>query len=383
MKNIFNIIINLFDLVKKELSVILTSFSIMTVIIAGNIIYAFFYPSPYLNDILLKQKIAVVDDDVSSFSRQLIFNANASSKIQIIANTSMQEAKQLIEQNKIYGILYIPKDFEKNAINSSIPKLYYMANNSYFLIYSNILEGLNNAANALDFENKKRLFNSQTIKQEKELLKIEFIPLYNPSVGYLNYILAVILIFILHQTILISCGILCGMQVQQYNQGKREYFSSVNPFWLIFSRISAFIIIYFPLFLFYFGFIYDFYNLTTFAGKLELICFGVVFIVSASSFGIFIGFIFNRREYPPQIVLVMSMPLLFALGVIWPNENIPYWIKFFMDFIPITASINGFLKINQFSADFSKIWGEFLHLFLLGTLYSLASYLILRKRFSK
>lgn len=368
----------IFDLILKELRVILTSFSIMTVIIAGNIIYAFFYPSPYLNDVLLKQKVAVVDEDKSTSSRNLIFNANASPKVQIVSNTSMQEAKQMLSNNQIYGILYIPKDFEKNAIKATLPKVYYMANNSYFLIYSNVIEGLNNATNALDFKTTQKLFMSES--SIKDMLKINFNALYNPSLGYLNYILAVILIFILHQTMLISCGILCGTQLQQYAQGKRDYFSSSNPMLLIFARISAFIVIYFPLFLFYFGFVYEFYNLNTLAKNLELILFGIMFIVAASSFGIFLGFSFSRREYTPQIVLVMSMPLLFGLGVIWPNEMIPSYIKFFMDFIPITASVDGFLKLNQLGADFSDIWGEFVHLFLLSCAYALASYLILRKR---
>lgn len=400
---------DLFDLISKELKIILTSFSIMTVIIAGNVLYAFFYPSPYLNDVLLKQKIAVVDEDRTQKSREFIFNANAHIRTEIIANTSMQNAKNMLLQNEIYGILYIPQDFEKNGISASLPKVYYIANNSYFLIYSSILEGLNCAANAIDFHSMQRLFNDT--KPKIEPLQADFIALFNPSIGYLNYILAVILIFILHQTLVISCGILCGTQIQQYNQflinhkkaninahyptellqtlknfiknpNDDLYFLRIkSPILLIVARIISFNIIYFPLFLFYFGFIYSFYNLTTFASGLHLILLGIAFIVSTSAFGICFGFIFNRREYVPQITLVMSMPLLFGLGVIWPSQSVPMIIQIFMDFIPITPSVSGFLKLNQMGADFSDIWREFLHLIALTVLYSSIAFVILKKRF--
>ena len=431
LNRIAGLFADVFDLISKELKVIVTSFSIMVVIIAGNVFYAFFYPSPYLNDVLHKQKIAVVDEDRTQKSRDFIFNANAQIRTEIVANTTMQTAQELLTQNEIYGILYIPQDFEKNGIKSSVPKVYYIANNSYFLIYSSILEGLNSAASAIDFKTTQRLFSGESsIDSGKNPINPEFIALFNPSVGYLNYILAAILIFILHQTMVISCGILCGTQIQQYNQfflnqtfpqdsptnlaQKMQNLSQKIPFiahnerlkarnvsdsrpknpsdelyfirpkspiLLIFARICAFIVIYFPLFLFYFGFIYDYYNLTTYANSLNLIIFGLAFIVATASFSIFLGFSFGRREFVPQVALVMSMPLLFGLGVIFPSESIPSVIKIFMDFVPITPSVRGFLKLNQMGADFGDVWGEFLHLFLLALVYAFGAYLILQKRF--
>lgn len=432
LNRIAGLFVEVFDLIARELKVIVTGFSIMVVIIAGNVFYAFFYPSPYLNDVLHKQKIAVVDEDRTQKSRDFIFNANAQIRTDIVANTTMQNAQSMLSNNEIYGILYIPQDFEKNGIKSSIPKVYYIANNSYFLIYSSILEGLNNAASAIDFKTTQRLFSgessaNQSADSPKNPLLPEFIALFNPSVGYLNYILATILIFILHQTMVISCGILCGTQIQQYNQyflnkaypqdsplnltqkmknisqkipfiannarsdskptsaknpsDDLYFIRTTSPILLIFARVSAFIVIYFPLFLFYFGFIYSYYNLTTYANSLNLILFGLVFIVATASFSIFLGFCFNRREYVPQITLVMSMPLLFGLGAIWPQQSIPSVIRFFMDFVPITPSVSGFLKLNQMGADFGDVWGEFLHLFLLGVGYAFGAYLILQRRF--
>ncbi len=377
--------IKLFDTIIRELKTILTNFSILTIIIGGNIIYAFFYPSPYLNDIVVKQNIAVVDDDNTSLSRKFIFSANASPKINIKYSTNMQDAINLITKQEIHGILYIPNGFEKDSILMSSPNVYYIADNSYFFIHSTIIEGLNNSSHELNLNIKlmQTLYDKHINLENKNIVDWKFIPLFNESIGYLNYVIAAILIFILHQTLVMSCGILCGMQNQQFYQGKISYFCEINPFLLISARIISFCIIYIPLFLFYFGFIYNLYNITTLANYIEIIIFGMAFIISTSSFGVFLGSVFNRMEYVPQIVLVMSMPLLFALGFIWPVEMIPEWIKFFMWFIPITPSIDGFLKLNQMGADFLLIQEDFYHLIFLGILYMLLSYLNIYFRFHK
>lgn len=377
--------IELFNTIKAELKMILTSFSILTIIIGGNVIYAFFYPSPYLNDIVVKQKIAVVDDDRTNLSREFIFAANASPKIDIIYNTTMQDAIGLITKQEIHGILHIPSGFEKDSIALSVPSVYYIADNSYFFIHSTIIEGLNNASSKLELDIKlmQSLYDKHTNIEGKKIVDWQFIPLFNESVGYLNYVIATILIFILHQTLIMSCGILCGIQNYQFAQGRRDYFCKVSSLLLINARVITFCIIYMPLFLFYFGFIYDLYNITTLANYIQLVVFGLAFIYATSAFGVFLGSIFNRMEYVPQIVLVMSMPLLFALGFVWPAEMIPQWVKLFMWFVPITPSVDGFLKLNQMGADFPTIQSDFYHLIFLGILYMFLSYFIIRFRFHK
>ena len=162
---------------------------------------------------MVKQKIAVVDDDRTNLSREFIFAANASPKIDIIYNTTMQDAIGLITKQEIHGILHIPSGFEKDSIALSVPSVYYIADNSYFFIHSTIIEGLNNASNKLELDIKlmQSLYDKHTNIEGKKIVDWQFIPLFNESAGYLNYVIATILIFILHQTLIMSCGILCGI----------------------------------------------------------------------------------------------------------------------------------------------------------------------------
>lgn len=382
---------NFFSLIKNEFRVIFTSFAIALVIVGGNIFYAFFYPSPYLNDVVFRQKIAFVDEDKSALSRQFYFYANANFKLNLNSQDSIASARKMLENNEIFGILYIPKDFEKKALTAALPEVYYIANNAYFLIYGTIIDGLNNAASELKNDiltnRAKWDLSSDFSLQKGDLIIPNFIALFNANLGYLNYILAVVLLLILHQTIIIAIGILSGIQYQQFSQHKdfsdknKFYFLNANPFSVILARVVAFFSIYFLIFLFYFGFIYSFYELNLFAKSLEILAFGAAFLVSSICFGAFLALLFSRREFLPQIAIVMSMPLLFSLGVFYPN--IPFWLSFLMDFIPLKPSVDGFLKLNQMGADFSFIWGDFLHLILLAILYFFAALWVFKRRFGR
>lgn len=372
--------INIFNIFIKEFKNIISNSSAMLVIIGGNILYAFLYPTPYLNDIVTKQNISIVDDDNTQLSRELIFNSYSTPQIKVYSITSMQEAKKLLEQNKIYGILHIPSGFEKDAIKASVPKINFIADASYFLIYSTIIEGLNNASKNLiiDIKSKQALYKNININEIKQPIKWEFIPIYNPSIGYMDYALSAIFIFILYQTILIACGIIGGGYLKQFYKGETKYLIENNKLLIILARIFVFFIIYIPIFLFYFGFIYDFYNIDSNSNNaIELLCFGIVFLISSISFGIFIGSIFNRGEWAIQIVVMSSMPILFALGFIWPIELIPNFIQSIMIIFPITPALDGFLKINQMGATFDLIKYNFIHLLTLILIYILISYIIL------
>ena len=383
-----------FRALAHDLHTILTSFSILTIVLGGNVIYAFFYPSPYLNDIALKQKIALVDEDKTALSRDFAFFATT--KLQIAADTNLDSAMDLLRKNEVFGILFIPRNFEKNAVSAALPEVSYIANNAYFFIHSTIIEGLNAASGALKPRIKlhQARFSGETFggafgeSSGANLAKIggessgesgesaqiapikwQSIPLFNPSVGYLNYIIALILTFVLHQSMLMSCGILCGLQNQLVAQGKRGYFCEVSPIALIAGRILAFCLIYAPIFLFYFGFVYDFYGVATSGQILEILAFGGAFLAATAAFGAFLGSLFNRMEYLPQIVLIASMPLLFSLGFVWAAELIPAPISAFLALIPIKPALEGFISLNQMGGDFSVVRGHFWHLLALLALY--------------
>src|SRR5262249_37692828 len=54
-------------------------------LVLGPLVYGFYYPQPYLNQILRKIPIAVVDNDLSEVSRSIVQTLDASGAVQVVA----------------------------------------------------------------------------------------------------------------------------------------------------------------------------------------------------------------------------------------------------------------------------------------------------------
>lgn len=78
--------------------------------------------------------IAVVDMDGSSNSRNLSRQLDAFEQTEVVLTTvSFEEARQAMQEGKVYGIFYIPKDFGVDAAAGRQPKLSFYTNGTYLI----------------------------------------------------------------------------------------------------------------------------------------------------------------------------------------------------------------------------------------------------------
>lgn len=78
--------------------------------------------------------IAVVDMDGSSNSRNLSRQLDAFEQTEVALTTvSFEEARQAMQEGKVYGIFYIPKDFGVDAAAGRQPKLSFYTNGTYLI----------------------------------------------------------------------------------------------------------------------------------------------------------------------------------------------------------------------------------------------------------
>lgn len=372
---------NFFRIVIEEFKAVFSNGTILLIVLGGSLMYAFLYPTPYKKDVIRKQQIAIVDMDKTNTSRELIFFVSALPQVSIeYILDSQKKAKDLLLENKIFGYLIIPEGFESNTHKGVPSYLGYIANASYFSVYGTIVEGLNNASSALGDQIKIeiKMIQNHYLVHEANLLTKESIPLFNSSIGYLNYALAAVLIFILHQTA-IGGTMLIGA-FQNYENNLEGYYIKASSLQLITARFLVFGIIYFILFLLFFGFFFQMYHVNIQANWLDFWCFAFAFIFAILSLGIFLGFLIKDTSLPTQIVLVSSLPIVFILGFIWPSDLIPDFLKYLANFIPAYHGINGFLRLNQMGAHLEQIMPHFFWLLALGGMFSSFAYFYRNKK---
>ena len=143
--------------------------------------------------------IAIVDLDQTSISRRLIheMQATPSVDIQLITN-SYPEAREAMQQGKIYGIFVIPEDFYSDLVAFKRPQMDFYVTNAYTVggntAYKQMLTMVNLTSGAFQREVlRKKGLPDDVIMHRIQPLAIEGHMVANPWGNYSVYLVSTIL----------------------------------------------------------------------------------------------------------------------------------------------------------------------------------------------
>lgn len=146
-----------------------------------------------------KMPVAVVDLDQTSISRRLIheMQATPSVDIQLITN-SYPEAREAMQQGKIYGIFVIPECFYDELVSFKRPKMDFYVTNAYTVggntAYKQMLTMVNLTSGAFQREVlRKKGLPDDIIMHRIQPLAIEGHMIANPWGNYSVYLVSTIL----------------------------------------------------------------------------------------------------------------------------------------------------------------------------------------------
>ncbi len=376
------------DICKKELAAIFRNPAILLTVFGGVVFYSFLYPLPYAQQVPRELKVVVVNLDNSQLSRSLERMVDASPQVQLSGRAhSLAEAQEMFVEDSLAGIMLIPENFYRDLLLNKRPTLSFAGDASYFLVYGTVLEGMAGAGGTLAAQVKvsRMVMSGQSIVMASEqysAIKLNIFSAFNETLGYVNYVIPAIFILILHQTLLMGVGILGGGQNEELVAGKGDDYWLRAPGWkLLLIRLTLFVIIYWILCMYYFGFTFSFYGIPHLADLSQLNLFIAPFLLATTFLGIALGFILPRRELATLLVLLSSMPLIFASGFVWPVSAVPEGLVQALQFIPVIPAMNGFLRLNQMGANFMDVFVYWQQLWICTGLYGcLCCYLLWNKR---
>ncbi len=370
----------LFKLFTAELKALLSNPVVMLTMFGGVIFYSFLYPLPYSQQTPRDLPITVVNLDKSQTSYQLERMVDATPHVAIVQRDhSIEDAKQAFLSRQVSGILVIPEHFYKDLLLGKSPTLAYAGDAAYFLVYGTIVEGLVQTGGTLSAKAKvaRLVVDGEPLNSAMEhwsAFQTNLKPTFNPRMGYVDYVVPAVFVFILHQTLIMSVGLMGGTQKQGTG-----YWSRVSPGRLILIRTMLFVAGYYLLSLYYFGASFERLGISKLASMSQLLTLLLPFLLSACFIGIWLGALVQRRELVTVVVLVSSMPLIFSSGFIWPSEALPTPIIWLANLFPSTPGIQGFLSLNQMGAEWWQIAQQWTQLWLQTLIWGILAWWQYRK----
>ncbi len=368
-------------LILTEYKKIFTDFGALLILFVAVFLYALFYPLPYLNEVVKKTPIIVVDDDRSSLSRMLIRSFKQNDLLLV------KEASNQLEAGKIYSrevraIVRIGKDFARKIYSNKQTSVDLYIDASYFLIYKQVFTGLAQSIKTLgaQIEIKKLLAKNQALNTAMVLrdpmpLKVNY--LFNPVQGYLSYIVPSVLILIIQQTLIIGIGL---VMASNKHEGKYESKQNISPLKILTAKILAYYFLYMGYLMVYFYVVYRMFDLVLRGHFWDIFIFSSLFLIAAISLGILLSSLFKHRESSMQFLLFSSILALFLAGFVWPQEAISPLLYYPSLSIPSTSAILGFMRINQMGASLQECASEAINLLVLAIVYTGAAFYMCKRR---
>ncbi len=368
------------QLLKAELRSILTNPVVVLTVFGGVVFYSFLYPLPYAQQTPREQPIAIVNLDGSQTSLKLERMVDATPQVKVVTRLyTIADAKQAFMNREITGFMVIPEHFYKDVMLGKSPTLAYAADASYFLVYGTVVEGLAQAAGTLGAQVKvsKMLIDGVPLSMASHnysAIKLNMKPTFNPTMGYIEYVVPAVFVLILQQTLIMAVGLQTGTQ-----RHGRGYWSQAATGSLLLARTIIFVAIYYLLSAYYFGYSFERLNVNHIANACGLLTLLLPFLLGCCGLGLWLGYLLPRRELVTLVVLVSSMPLIFLAGFIWPVESIPAPLLWFADLSPSTWAIKGFLALNQMGATWQQVAPYWTALWALTAFWGGIAYLVARR----
>ncbi|MGB2078887.1 MAG: ABC transporter permease [Vibrio sp.] len=374
---------------RRELKTIFTDTALLVTVFGGVVMYSFLYPQPYIKQLPREQSIVVVNLDNTSTSRKLERMVDATPQVEIKQHAySLEEAKQQFLSGEVHGILVIPRHFNRDLLLGLSPTLAYAGDAAYFLIYGTIVEGLATAGGTLSAQAKVArmvMSGDNLVLASKQYTPIELSmqPVFNPSNGYIHYIVPAVFVLILHQTLLVAGGLVGAGRNELTQAGKTGYWHQQAPLSIWSARCLILVLMYIPLAMYYFGFSFNYYQISRLANMAEMLTIMLPFLVATASLAILIGELLPRRELATVIVVASSLPLVFSAGFVWPTSELPQLLQYLAQLAPSTAGINAFLRINQMGASLEQVLPYVWQLTAQALVYGLLAIILIGKKASR
>jgi ABC-2 type transport system permease protein len=339
--------------------------SAFSLLFLAPIIYGIYYPQPYLNQILRKLPIAVVDNDLSELSRRIVETLDASGALSVAVRArTLADARAAIDRGKAFAAVEIPPDTERDVLKGITAHIPVYADATYLFIFRSTASGVATAVGALtsDLVSRGARSDGSLVKAKLASLNpadVLLQPIFNPVGGYASYIVPAAFILILQQTLLIGAAMLTGAALAKGG----------GVFAGVFGRGIAHLTIYLPALALYLIVLPRIYGFSTLGNLAQLFALAAVFLLATSFMGQAVGAWFTRPENATILLLATSLPQFFTTGFAWPREALPDTAIAFSRIFPAGFAIDGLVRINQLGAGIWEVAHDWLGLWCLAVAY--------------
>ena len=356
----------------REFWGIATSYSVLLVLVGGVFAYGVLYNYMYAPNVVREVPVVVVDHSQSGLSREYIRMLDATPEASVAYRAQdMPEAKRLMRHAEVYGILYLPRDFEERMLRGDESVYPFYATTDAFLYYESLERANLEVMEAMDGAYRMQLMEFLSVPglaaaATQSPVTVVGTALYNPIEGYGVYLIPSVLMIIIFQTMMLlvammSGGECCHRRLVPYARMRGERTRLALA--LVCGKSLTYAVLYaiFALFLVgMFPLIFDIPHTASW-GSLSVLL--VPYILSTSFLGLALSRWYTDAEAPVLLIAFFSIGLIFLSGVSYPFELMPWYWQAVHYVVPAAPAVMAYVQLNSMEATLYDVWPQLLALY--------------------
>lgn len=384
MKKFKNVIKDLFSVYTHEFYIVFHDFGLILFFAFLPLAYPIIYSLIYNPEVVRDVRMVVVDHDRSSVSRDLVRKLDACQEVKIIGYAAdLPEGRRAMNSHKCYAILEIPEGFGKKVGDGQQANAAMYCEMSLLLRYKGFLVASTNVMLDMGQELLTHKIDAVAPLAETvvsgDLLPIHNIAMGNIESGFDSFIMPGVLILILHQCIILACGMAGGARRENprkigyipYNEGKSVLVA------MIAKSLCYITLLLFPI-LYLVHYVPLMFSFPMAGNAFEIVAFLLPMVIACLGLGYCLQAVTWERESVFVLWVVTSVIFLFISGLTWPRFAMPRFWQWVGDLIPATWGVEGFIRMNTNGATIWQVRHCYYSLWILAAVYWIAGYCIQR-----
>lgn len=372
-------------IILDEYRIILKDSGLVVIFFGATLLYPLLYPSIYRNETIRDMPIAVIDESQSVRSRDLVRRLDATPDLSVAYRlNNLEEAKDPFYKQKIHGVVHIPKDYSQKIHRNEQATVSFYCDMSSFMYYRTMMLGANlsivdagkdikiERMNAAGITGKSAEISAAPFHYDKKIL-------FNEPMGFASFLLPVVLVVVIHQTLFFGITMLTGtlreeklVTIDPQMRQKGKFFPTIIGkalcYFSMYIVICSYALLAVP----------RIFQLPHLGDPLDIIRFFTPFLLAVIFFSMLISVFIRNRETSMVVFPFFSLVLLFLSGFSWPQSNMPWLWKTFGIIFPSTFGIQGYLKLNSMGAGLSQVQFEYIALWIQAAVYFIATIIAYR-----
>ena len=337
----------------NELRMIVRDNGVMLIFCFAGLVYPLLYNWIYGYGVVDEMPVAVVDLSGGSYSRRYVRELDATRECAVAFDCgSLEEAKRLLEEQKVHGIVCIPADFDGklNRMEQAVISTY--SDMSTFLYYKNMTL----ATNQVMLDEVHRIqteryaaagYVGEDAVQLIEPVQYDSFLQFNPTISFTMFFVYMAMMMILQQVMFYGSSTLAGSLREEGRSfaSLTENLSGHGMGRIVLGRGFAYYLIF--IFLGVYGTLLVpwLFHLPMHCRWWEVLVLLLFYVADIIFFSFTWSSAIAKRETVLVLLLFVTPIAVFLTGFTWPTSNFPVFWKVLSYVFPSTFGCRGFMTL--------------------------------------